>query len=1006
MFELYPGREARHAPVDLPIDQVIPPPSDKNEHWHTTSGELIDALGLIGQDYATPKEFAHKIDLSHTDAFSAAQDDRQARHKAAANAALAKEASTWRNDLKGALARYLRDVAPLVDFTVVTNSQLSASPLLDAALLNFLNDWPLKYLRSHGLNVSDLMNWAWILTARTSDQAIIRFVLIRDLVQKGDLSAKSLPNFVFTFLLRRRNITARGLRFLLLHAWSLINPTSALLEQNGKFAEQPSETHLPVDTYRKIIPHVQENGSSFQEDVFIVNIVRLLRHARRVWPAACESITALCCECLNGSNFTKADAGGQNSARLSFIYNTVLSLLAAPASIQPFISAIHQQRAQFAVLRRMSQFDPPLVVDRRGYRAVTSVQLMHKKTMREREWAHLKSKSWPPWKEDRLGIDADIGPEQGISRAKEALITGERAGYTAHGWDRAASLLSGWDTDGSPSIQTRTRFPSSTSSDSPEDEQAQVWANRIRATRTLNEAWGAFQNYKDSKLRSYHKVYGTIFEKLVLDARRKAAEGAQQKPAQSVSKEEGQEVLPGDGVEVFPPPRSPRDLVYCRTLPPSVDEFIDLIVHEDLKPRGRFLAALLTNASSISSGIRILVASGLPFPYVSALLKESNQAKQHVGLQASLQGIPPYIFDSFIILLARCGPSDRYKDDGSDSSGLSAEIPLAPALFCSPLSHASDLMRLAEPRNRRPWLHLLGALARDHLVVDYRVPGASKKWRHDILSWRAMLRLISRMEELDVGLDLEAFMKLCTGLEKAIMAGEKIADRAKGTANVEAGARDMVEDVLTQGLPFVKGIFKTLVRTDSMLQGPHEYPAEVQVTLDEDVNQEASRTDVDPTITSSAATETHPEFADTPNNGKNFLPAACLLPRLLEVPRPAHLHQFIRVLGLSCDYDGLLDLIEWIALHADDIEAQVDEQRNGSRMFRRCMIATRVFLERSWTYYDIPDRAKHVWVERDVEPAPQEIWQVIRNVIEVNKAWGGWPTDEEVEVYVMNGRFV
>ena len=49
------------------------------------------------------------------------------------------------------------------------------------------------------------------------------------------------------------------------------------------------------------------------------------------------------------------------------------------------------------------------------------------------------------------------------------------------------------------------------------------------------------------------------------------------------------------------------------------------------------------------------------------------------------------------------------------------------------------------------------------------------------------------------------------------------------------------------------------------------------------------------------------------------LPPGCLLPRLLEVPHPACLHDFVRVLGLSRDYDGFLELAEWMSLFAGEL---------------------------------------------------------------------------------------
>ena len=996
LFELHAGRGAPQAPTDLPLEHVIPPSSQKNDDWHTTSEDLIQALGPIGQEYANSKELSCKVDLSYTDAIAVAIDPTQAKQQAAANAAVAKKITKWPSDLKGALVRYLREIAPLVEYSERMDWTLSAGPRTDRTFLNFANDWPLRYLRRYGLGITDLMNWAWILTASSPDRAVTRFILIRDLRYKMNVSGKSLPNVIFTFLLRRHNITAWGLRHLLLHAWSVMRGASISTRRKSTASQGAGEPDTDVDAFRKIVPNIQENGSGFQEDVFIIVIIRLLRHARRIWPAACESITALCCQYLNGLNFHKRESGKQDPARLAFIYNTILSLLAAPASIQPYVSATHQQRAQFAVLRRMNQFDPPLVVDRRGYRAVTQVQLMHKKTLREREWAHLKARSWPPWKENRTGMDANIGPDYGISRAKEALTRAEEAGYAIDDWDRAASLLSGWDTDGSPSIQTRSIFLPPLSANRTQDETAQIWANRVRATRTLNEAWGIFQSYKDTKLRQDQAVYQAIFEKLVFNARRKDRNGESTNGLMGA--------LPGDGPEVFPNSEIPRDMVYVRTEPPNVDDFVNLLADDGVKPRGRFLAALLSNATCLSFGIRVLAVSGLRLQDISALLEEKIDVTENVDLQMALKGLPTYLFDAFIILLARCAPAYPRKNKGEVSSNFSVDVLSTPSLLSNSLVHAFRLMHYRRPQNKRPWSFLLGALARDHAIVDDSLQVGHIK--QDIFSWHAILKLLKWMQQSNVHLDLEAFMKLCAGLEKAVVAVETLIHRAGDIENVDIRFKYMALDIQANALPFVKEVFKNIVRAESMQQEIPKSLTKVKAQIDREVEQQIVDMENRSMATSSEAVNANPEFDNTPNEHKTFLPAPCLLPRLLEVPRPAHLHQFIRVLGLQRDYDGLLDLVEWMALHADDIKAQVDEKPNGPRMFRRCLIATRVFLERSWTYYDIPDRERHIWIERDVDPAPKEIWRVIKAIVEETNEWGGWPSDGEVEGYVFKGRFV
>ena len=78
----------------------------------------------------------------------------------------------------------------------------------------------------------------------------------------------------------------------------------------------------------------------------------------------------------------------------------------------------------------MKRFKPALAVTRERY-SVTSVQLQHPKTQSEREWAKMKSSSWPPWKESKLGINEHVDAEYGISRA----------GYPEQAWEKTAGVL-------------------------------------------------------------------------------------------------------------------------------------------------------------------------------------------------------------------------------------------------------------------------------------------------------------------------------------------------------------------------------------------------------------------------------------------------------------------------------------------------------------------------------------------------------------------------------------
>lgn len=1005
-----------------------------NDGQFPTSARLIEALGPVGKEYEKPKEAANKIDYTFVDPIVVALDHYKGleeAEKAKARLELEIVEGKFKYSSKELLVQYLRHVEPLLEYQSRTKNPSNDDPQLDTALLRVFDHYAIKKLAQSGYDVTDFMDWAWILKAKTAEKAAKRLtILTHSGVQKQGFF-RSVPHFVFLFLLRRGHTSARSLRLLLVYVWKWMEqsgkPANAMASQKPRAKEMATD----VNTVR----FVTDDPLLMREDMFMVMVIRLLRLARQVWPAACESIVALLCRYLDGVNFHKnaslsADQAPDDEARLTFMYNTILRLLSLPSSLHPFQSAFFQQRAQFGLLRRMNTFDPPLLVDRKGYRAVVSMQLMHKKTLREREWACMKAKSWPPWKEEKLGIDAYIGVEHGISRANEALRRAREAGYAADDWDGAASILSGWDTDGSPTIQTRSVpvMPQNglleTSSSSRDDNQyAPQWAARVRATRTLDEAWSCFLSYKDQANVLRPSVYYAMYEKLLYDAKRKSSG--------SISQPSDEQILPGDGKEVFPAPESPKEATYVRVPPPNLHEFCQIMASDGIRLSGRFLHSLLANAHSFQAGIRYLEGSDLASETVSALL--NGDVSRDIEALAKVNSIPQNHLAAVIRLLSRFAPtlSDKQNYDRFALIDTGLDLPLdedktqlshatsienvsqshiqsentspQPRLF-NPLSRAFQLLLATKPKYRPAWYHLLRALAKSGTTTQV-VSRFADQDHQDIKTWKLICRLVEEMKELDMPVDLEGFLILCIGLEKSIFAAEKLSKNEAYHQHMRQGKVDedttkAVDLVLSSGLSLIKAVFKdTVVANERQQNIPPSLVREKS-----EIDNEIERTD--------AAAERLDGGTEHDESGESnaFLHPACLLPKLLEVPGPAELHAFFRVLGLGRDYNGILDLIEWMSLFADDINILTDEQRNGRIMTRRCMTAIRVFLERSWM--EMRDLGFEPWVAEyggnvvEADPASVEVINAVREIILENKHWGGWPSDEEVEEYCSKGKFL
>ena len=1005
-----------------------------NDGQFPTSERLIEALGPIGKEYARAKEAANKIDYTFVDPMVVALDHHRGFEEAARTKERLESAimeGKYKYSSKELLVQYLRHVDPRLEYKTLTENRINDNAHLDSALLRVFDKYALKKLERSGYDITDFMDWAWILKAETVEKAAKRLTVLTHTGVRKQGFFRSVPHFIFLFLLRRQNTNARAIRLLLVYVWKW-------MEQPGKAVNTIAVQDLRAkEVANNVIPvrFVIDDPFLMREDMFMVMVIRLLRLARQVWPAACESIVALLCRYLDGINFHRnaslsADQASDDEARLTFMYNSILRLLSLPSSLHPFQSALFQQRAQFSLLRRMNQFDPPLLVDRKGYRAVVSMQLMHKKTLREREWARMKAKSWPPWKEDKLGIDASIGVEHGISRAREALRRAREAGYAADDWDATASILSGWDTDGSPTIQTRAvpvsprnRLIETSLHRKDDNQSASLWAARVRATRTLDEAWSCFLSYKDQARVLRPSVYYSLYDKLLYDEKRKASKSTRHPP--------NEQTLPGDGIEVLPAPESPKEATYVRIPPPTLDGFFQMMARDGIKLSGRFLVSLLANAHSFQAGVRYLEASDLAPETVSALL--NGDVTRDIGALTKVNSIPQNLLAAFIRLLSRFAPTlsdkknyDRFAliDTGlrlpldedktqlshvnSLSNGLQLQIQTGntspQSRLFNPLSRAFQLLLATKPKYRPAWYHLLRALASSGTTTEV-VSRFADQDHQDIKTWRLICRLVDEMKELDLPVDLEGFLILCLALEKSIFAAEKLSRTESYRQHMRHGKvdddiRKSVDLVVSSALSLIKAIFKDTVVADERQQNiPRSF-----VNEKSEIDNEIERPD--------AIAERLDEGTehDESRESKAFLPPACLLPKLLQVPGPAELHAFIRVLGLRQDYNGILDLIEWMSLFADDINALADEQRNGRTIMRRCLTAVRVFLERSWM--QMRQSGFETWIAEyggtviEADPTSVEIISAVHEIILENKHWGGWPSDEEVEEYCSKGKFL
>lgn len=446
-----------------------------------------------------------------------------------------------------------------------------------------------------------------------------------------------------------------------------------------------------------------------------------------------------------------------------------------------------------------------------------------------------------------------------------------------------------------------------------------------------------------------------MFEKIHYDDERVRKESVRQKrPRASLSAARG---LPGDGKEVLAA-LDPN----MRSNPPSIDELFDDMIKKGLQPHSKCLESLVRFARSLEQGFKFLRASGNAHKgSISSLLASAEE-------QAAMERVPYGIFTAFIELLCRFPAAKRSEQallwPGEGRQWRSR----------SPVAQAFHLLQIRRLMHAPAWNALLSALAKTgNTVTPMNQPERLKLM--EINELVHMCKAVAIMMEINLGLDVQGFHSLCIGMERAAVASIKILENGA----FDAGRHDDNNATLSQqaegaGTPLEAGNFLQLLEGSTakdntrsaakiiLRGGPPFIRLRFQALVgswDRTTSLRAARVNT-----------------DLRNAG---IPT---IPHLITVPRPAHLHAYVRALGSLRDYEGLLSLVQWMVEAKDELAEVIEEQRGGMRRMRLTLIAVRVFLEQG---------------------ASEEIVALVEQLVESVEEWGGWPVDEELELYRNRG---
>ena len=868
-----------------------------------------------------------------------------------------------RLSLPSIVARYIEFVDPILRSTAECGTNATnLGYALDEAIATVFDDSVIEFLGAKGYTIEDVVSWAWILTSKRTLTAAARCAILEkhNSVDGGDGAISCLPPFILTFTLRRQHIDRESLRVLLwLSARTL-----------GKDPYNPTSDDCGKSTLL----------SSGDSKTTMILFVRLIRAAAKVLPTALLYIAELFASVFSPARLAEVSEHRKQNHIRSYtkLYNKCLSLLARPCAIDPYNSVAVQHRAIFHLLREMTQFKPVLIVTREGYQAIIRVQTARGKTPAEREWAGFKAESWPPWKEEKLGIDAERGNEGKSSKTMQAIRHMMEAGYAMTVWERAATIVGGWDLDRTPTIQTRTLLPRpslfpmrrlvpglSGSQALSVFSDPVIWQARIRATRTLKEAWACFLACREYGVKPDKYVYFEMMQKLVF--------GHFNVGSDSPDGPRTDEVFPGDGKEVWPEPTSPRDVIYVKSDPPTPEEFLRQMIRENVRASKSMLVLVLKYTVSLNAGHACLWHSELTEPQIRSLVYIGNDRFPY--RKQLLREVPDNVFAAFIGFLCRF--SQPKKKDRATSWKSSFPVlfptqgrpgkrydPDSSLVSARGLSHATFLMRLRMPRYLPAWYSFISALQRRRMFRRPILPVPLQR----VFGWKEIMQVLQWMKGIGLQVDIRGFELLCQELARTLQAyaeHEELTERAFWA--MQGFAPNTSPEHPWSNL---REMFKSSIRS-----------------LDNQFYQMVSPWGHSPLILDNII-----------KPPKRYLPSVPAL-----VPSPHTLHSFIRVLGYANDRERLMKLLRWMKQAEGDLQVAMENRSSGRLRMRLCVVAFRVFLQRFndeslRTIQERCIRTSEEGEEWDVphsDPALREAYEIVQS----SELMSPWPTMDEVYEY-------
>jgi hypothetical protein len=445
------------------------------------------------------------------------------------------------------------------------------------------------------------------------------------------------------------------------------------------------------------------------------------------------------------------------STRLSRMVNSAILRLALPSSLGPFRSMTYNWEAQKVLLGLIANLKPVLTINANSYRAVVRVLLASQRNEREAKVVTLHAETWPPWRIDQDGMDAQRSFEEDLSRSELASRRSQESGYRQDAIDQALKILAGMELDGTPTISTRylskvrrsvPRAGKADLNDSSTKQRGEIkplsaslWAARIVATRDEQEAWDAFVEFVKRGGEPNHPLYFAMFRKLNY--------------ANAIPQRRSMYSNPGGGLEVRPVPYTNKSL-YKRlsTLPPPLEWLYERMVKSGIRPQGRCLAFLVSHARTIDEGLHYLRDGKIEREALHILANGSSDT-----VVPALAKVPRNVFWGYLTLLCRF-PLRR--DPGIPT-------PHFVVATRNSVAHAGRLLRQSNLLFRPVWYALFKVLSKRGLLISRHllhddVQNAHKTWKVFIVAFNDFQRMGLELDPLGFTFFCQAFENFVTAL--------------------------------------------------------------------------------------------------------------------------------------------------------------------------------------------------------------------------------------------------